>query len=195
MREDGGVSFSAFAKLGGFKPSYVTELKAKGRLVLTEDGKAVMPDASFQRMRDTADPSKVGVAARHAAARENPDQGAPERKSREDSEEPGSQTDEPGQTTGYQHWRERRERAAALQAERENELAERKLLNAAEVESAIAHAVTQVRTGLELLPSELAPQLAPIDDEDRVQAILADAIEQRLAELARVLRSVAGEAA
>src|SRR6185312_3772275 len=63
------ASFAGFARLLGVKPQAVTALRHAGRLVLTADGKRVDVAASQQRLRDTADPSKAGVVARHAAER------------------------------------------------------------------------------------------------------------------------------
>ena len=63
------ASFAEFAALARFKRSYITALKASGRLVLTEDGKRVRVAESLQLIEATKDPGKVGVVARHAAAR------------------------------------------------------------------------------------------------------------------------------
>src|SRR5690606_28339636 len=53
----------------GWKASYVTQLKAANRLVLTPDRRRVLVADSLRLIEDTRDPSKAGVAARHAAAR------------------------------------------------------------------------------------------------------------------------------
>ena len=63
-------TFGEFAKIARFKASYVTQLKNDNRLVLTDDGKRVRVAESLARIAATKDPSKAGVAARHAAARE-----------------------------------------------------------------------------------------------------------------------------
>src|SRR5690606_16487416 len=63
------AGFREFAALAGFKPSYVTELRKVGRLVLTGDGKRVRVAESLALIEQTRDPAKAGVAARHAAAR------------------------------------------------------------------------------------------------------------------------------
>ena len=64
-------------------------------------------------------------------------------------------------------------------------------LPAADVESAIADAVTQIRARLEALPDILAPQLAAEPDEAKCRALLADEIEHALTELARAFGNVA----
>lgn len=59
------LSKSAFAAHIGRSPSYITWLKENGRLVLSPNGKQVDVLATEALIRDTADPSKAVVAARH----------------------------------------------------------------------------------------------------------------------------------
>ncbi|VVP66060.1 hypothetical protein PS906_01147 [Pseudomonas fluorescens] len=59
------LSKSAFAAHIGRSPSYITWLKENGRLVLSPNGKQVDVLATEALIRDTADPSKAAVAARH----------------------------------------------------------------------------------------------------------------------------------
>lgn len=176
------ASFREFAGIVGCKPGYVTQLRKAGRLVLTDDGKRVRVAESLQRIADTRDPAKAAVAERHAAARNNGNGAAfaPPPTTGESGDEPDLPT-----STGYTYWRERTERAKALAAERENDIAEGKLLDAAEVEAAVSHAVTQLRTTLEGLPYDLAPELAPITDEGELRARLVEAVELALGELSR----------
>ena len=63
---------SAFAKRINRVPSYVTELIAHGRMVLTADGKRVEVAASLEKIAATASGANPAVAARHAAARSAP---------------------------------------------------------------------------------------------------------------------------
>lgn len=58
------------------------------------------------------------------------------------------------------------------------------LMDAADVRAVVANAATTLRTRLELLPDQLAPQLAAQPDENTVRAILANEIEALLADLA-----------
>lgn len=186
------ASFAGFARLLGVKPQAVTALRHAGRLVLTEDGKRVVVAASQQRLRDTADPSKAGVVARHAAARaaagaavgasvgpaEVATPGAPANDdAADDGQEPAG--------ADYQSSRARREHYAALEAQRSYEVAIGKLMDAGEVASAVAHAATMLRTRLESLPDVLGPQLAAIQDEAQARATLAEAIEVALEEVSR----------
>ena len=185
----GTASFSAFARLLGERsPSYVTALKDAGRLVLTEDGKRVIVEASVLRIRETADPGKVGVVARHEANRQagagdgvtQPPTAPQPPTQRDDGEDDDSRS-----STGYQHWRERSEKAKALSLERENAVADGKLLDAGEVTAAVAAAAITLRTRFEGLPDVLGPQLAGVNDEAQARALLAEAIEHALEEVSR----------
>jgi hypothetical protein len=63
------ATFLEFASRFGWKQSYVTQLKKDGRLALTGDGKAIRVAESLALIETTRDPSRAGVAARHAQAR------------------------------------------------------------------------------------------------------------------------------
>lgn len=187
------ASFKEFAQIAKFKPSYITQLKGEGRLVLTDDGKRVRVAESLQRIADTKDPSKIAVARRHAAERE-----AAATQAAADADGDGASS-EPGVTAakaksddaGYQHWRERSERAKALQAERENAIAEGKLLAADDVAHVVRGSVVTLRTRLESIPDTLAPQLAVVSEEAKVRTLLASAIEHALNELERQFNQLA----
>lgn len=186
MTEPETASFAGFARRLGVKPQAVTALRHADRLVLTPDGKRVLVAESLARMDATADPSKIGVVERHAAARAA---ATPAPAPAADAPEDGG-ADEPFASTGFQHWRERNERAKALAGERDNALAEGKLMVAEEVTTAIARATTTLRTHLERLPAELAPSLAATSDEGQARALLAEAIEHALEDLARQFQAV-----
>ncbi|HXD37840.1 MAG TPA: hypothetical protein VN624_14380 [Rhodanobacter sp.] len=182
MSEPETATFAGFARRLGVKPQAVTALRHADRLVLTADGKRVLVAESLARLALTADPSKAGVVARHAAARD------PEPAADPEGEEGAA--GEPAATVGYQHWRERNEKAKALAGERMNAVEEGKLMVAEEVTSAIARATTTLRTQLERLPAELAPMLAATSDEGHARALLAEAIEHALEDLARQFQAV-----
>lgn len=192
------ATFAEFAALLGCKRSYVTELKKAGRLVLTAEGRVDVA-ASRARIEATRDPSKAGVAARHAAARTpHTDEAAARAESaaapaREDPA-PGAPSDDAAASQGYQHWRERSERARAIAGERENAVAEGRLLDATDVERNLAAAITALRSRLEALPDTLGPQVAAIADEDRVRALLAGEIEHALEECARMFAAAGRKA-
>ncbi len=208
------MSFAEFARHAGFKPSYVTQLKREGRLVLSDDGKAVKAAESLARIQETRDPSKAAVAARHAAARASAAQTVADAPPPDDDLGAGLQVrhdDEAARAAAqapaiapppsraaestpteagkigntFQAARAVKERYLAMSAKRDYEVSMRALLPAAEVESALADAVTQFRMRTESLPSILGPQLAAITDEAQATATIADAMEHILEELSR----------
>lgn len=196
---DGTASFREFAGILGCKPSYVTQLRKDGRLVLTDDGKRVRVAESQQRIKDTRDPAKAGVAARHAAARSRRDaEPAAAATAPGDPPSPpegeGERDDWPLPDGDHQRRRAKaladKEEALAAEAIRKNLEAMGKLLPADEVEHAIYAAGTTLRTTLEGLPDTLAPELAAAKDEGRVRVILGEAIEHALEELARSFAAV-----
>ena len=182
------ATLSEFADLARYKRSYVTQLKAAGRLVLTDDGKRVRVAESLQRIRDSADPSKAGVAARHAAVREAAAaQPVP-------AAEPDAalDLDDADSASGtYSEARARREHYQALSAKRDYEVSIGKLMDADQVCAAVASAATVLRTRLEALPDILGPQLAAETDETRIHAHLAETIEHALGEVARQFSALA----
>jgi hypothetical protein len=184
-REERAVSRSEFARELGVKPSYVTQLGKDDRLVLDAVGR-VLVEASKARIRDTKDPAKAAVAARHAEARAAAQEGA------EDA--PGDAPDAPlhDGDRAYQDWRTRTERAKALAAERDLAQSMGQLLSRDDVRSVVADAFTQARKSLEGLPSQLAPELAALSDEIGIRTRLADEVESVLHELSRSLSALGG---
>jgi hypothetical protein len=177
-----------FADLLGFKRSYITQLRKDDRLVFTEDGTRILVHESKERIEATKDPARIGVVRRHAVSRDTPIVAAPRAPEQPEGEsEPSS--------PGFQHWRERGEKAKALGLERDNAIADGKLLDAAEVHAAVGSAITLLRTRFEGLPDALAPELSIIDDEAKARAVLSSHIEHTLAELAREFSSLAKVAA
>jgi hypothetical protein len=203
------LSFRDFARLVPCRPSYVTHLRQTDRLVLTDDGKRVKVRESLQRIEDTRDPARIGVVRRHADDRTGktsavavdapgaqPAAGEGAIAASPDTDaEPEAATAPAKDSSMFQHWRERGERAKALAAERENAIAEGKLLAAAAVLDAIRSHVASLRAGLEALPDFLAPQLVGVREETKVRALIAEAIESRLAELSRQFGGLVKETA
>lgn len=185
------ASFSEFAVLASYRKSYVTQLRKDGRLVLTDDGKAVRVAESFARIKETEDPSRNGVRARHAATRDHAaGQGAPAA-----SAPPVAAPDaEDGPSEGgseYQHWRMRSERAKAHAAERDNRVRDGELLEAGDIVAWASGATTTLRQRLEALADVLGPQLAAEGDEARCRALVAESVEHALDELARQFGALA----
>lgn len=188
--EGGEVSRKAFARILGAAPSYITQLQEEGRLVLSADGKKVRVEESLALIRGTADPSKAGVAERHAAARGAATAAAEP----EDPEGDEALPPEVAQSSDAK----RRAKALADKAETDAKAAELdyrqrvgELLEAAEVEHLIKSAVATFRGSLENLPDTLAPELSAIADEGRIRVVLGEAIEHRLEELSRAFGAVA----
>lgn len=180
------ATFAAFARLLGCKPSAVTALRHADRLVLTDDGKRVQVQPSLDRIAVTRDPSKAAVAARHAATR-GAELGrgiATEVPEDANSDAADSDGDTPA-ARDYQGARARREHYQALEAQRAYEVAIGKLMDGAEVVSAVTAAIVELRSSLERLPDVLGPQLAAIHDEGQVRSMLVEAIEHALEETAR----------
>lgn len=185
------ASFAEFARLAGFKPSYVTQLKREDRLVLTEDKKAVRVQESLRRIRETRDPSKKAVADRHAAARAAPESGMDEIEDIDALEPPGASAVVGGPAHRRAMALALKEEFLAKAAQRDYELSIGKLMAAADVESAIATAITILRNRIEPLSDLLPPQLAPISDEAQIRTMLAEVFEHTLSELSRQFAKIA----
>lgn len=188
------ASFSEFARLAHFKPSYITQLKKDGRLVLTDDAKRVRVPESLERIKETADPAKAAVAARHAA--ERAEGGHTQPAGAEAPRVPNGgdvgATDRVG--SSYQASRAVRERFMALEAKRAYEKEMGKLLDADQVATFAASAATVFRQRMEVLPASISPQLlaaAAAGDESRMCAILTDEIEHALEEISRQFTGIA----
>jgi hypothetical protein len=187
--------FREFAARLGCQPGYVTDLRKSGRLVLTEDGRRVRVAESLRLIADTRDPTKTGVAARHALQRETSPAAV---------EEAAAPVAPEGEVERVDYSDPLALRRARAQAEREEALARKalrdeqlelgELLRRDDTVAALSDAVVQLRRRLELLPTTLAPQLAAVDDESRCAAMLRDGIEQALNELSRKFAS-AGKSA
>ena len=157
----------------GFKPHYGNQLAKEGRFVFAPDGKHVLVQESIARFHATKDPSKQGVADRHAAGR-----AAAEAASAEPDEDdrPSHAPTGAGGNTGnsYQQARAVKERYLALEAKRAYEVAIGQLRDGREVEALAASAMTELRLRLENLASTLAPVLAAQTDEVQIRANLQD---------------------
>lgn len=121
-----------------------------------------------------AEDGRINVAASQAALKAST--GAPER------------AVAAAATEAFADWRERKERAQAEMAEMDVAVRRGTLMQADQVRAAAVAAVTMLRSRLELLPDQLAPQLAATSDELRVKAIIAAEVEAALAELSTQFR-------
>jgi hypothetical protein len=194
-------TLSDFALLAGFRQSYASQLKAEGRLVLTEDGKRVRVAESLAKIRDTRDPSKTGVVDRHAVARGSDVRLPPDDLEDDDDLEHERERDTPpgaapsGHRSAFHEARAKRETHMAELAAMDVAVRRGELLDREAVRTACAEAVTTFRTRLEGLSTTLGPQLAPVTDEGRCTALLAEHFEHLLEELERKFRAMTPEAA
>jgi pyruvate/2-oxoglutarate dehydrogenase complex dihydrolipoamide acyltransferase (E2) component len=185
------ASFADFARLAGYKRSYVTQLKIAGRLVLTDDGKQVRVTESLGLIESTRDPSRAGVAARHAAGRQAAEASPPA--------PPTSEGEGEGETApdGHASRRSRaladKEEALARKALREEALELGQLMVGEEVLGVVSAAMVALRVRLENLPADLAPVLAAVNDEARVRTLLSEEIDSALRELSTQLAALAKE--
>lgn len=182
------VNGKQLAAVLGCKPSYIVELKKLGRLVLTEDGRKFLLSESAALFEATRDPSRAGVVARHAANRAAAATTAPP------SEGEGEESPEELPTGDAK----RRAKALADKAEWDARVAERdyrvsigQLLDAGEVDRALAAAATTLRTALERMVDVMAPQLAAQADEVKCRDLLWQEVSHSLEEISRSFRGVA----
>ena len=174
----------------GFKPHYGNQLAKEGRFVLAPDGKHVLVQESIARFHATKDPSKQGVADRHAAGR-----AAAAPAPAEQAEPPADPDDDAGGDAPMydfhnakakrEHWAAEREHAAFRKDAGE-------LIELTTHIAAMADVGATVRAKLEAWASTLPPQLAG-RDEAAVRATLVDQVELLLRDLADRMQRHANE--
>lgn len=162
------VSQAEFARMEGKNRSYITALKTAGRLVMTADSR-VDVEASRAKIAATADPNRDDVSKRWANTR------APA------ADEP-SASDKIG--SSYQTARAVKEKFAAMTAKLDYERAIGKMIEKAEVESAIEDVTSVIRQTLENLPHRTAPELVG-KDLDAIRATLKQEVHGALADMER----------
>jgi hypothetical protein len=169
------MSQSDFAKHIGATRGYITQLKSAGRLVM--EGTKVSVEASVQRIAETQDPSKAGVAERHQQ----------ERAQKQDPFDAVA-----GKTGGsYQQAKTMREKYNGLMAKVAYEKEIGLLLDADEARAAVSSGDAIIRNRLEALPDMLAPQLAAESDEQKIRSLLMDQVEYLLSDLSRIFNGMA----
>ena len=192
------LSVPEFSEYIGCKRTYAYQLKKEGRLVLTDDGKMVRVAESIARIAETRDPSKSGVANRHASARgaqamtghAEPPQEASEADQDPEAEQdikPGSRAyDFQTAKAKREHWAAEREHASWRKEAGE-------LMEKTEVVAAFADAGATLRSRLEAWTATLPPQMVG-RDENAIRATLTDQVERLLLDLADKFNRLAGEA-
>lgn len=170
--------------IGAKSPSYINELEKSGRAVRAPDGKLWLKAESLAAYRAGKDPSKQGVADRHAAARAAapPPPHQPHDAGSQDEPTPRSQPTDRDAAIGssYQQARAVKEKFFALEAKRAYEVAIGTLRDAREVEGLVATAMVEIRQRLENLATSIAPIVAAQADEAAVRATLREAFEHTL---------------
>lgn len=194
------LSVPEFSEYIGCKRTYAYQLKKEGRLVLTDDGKMVRVAESIARIAETRDPSKLGVANRHAQTRgaqamtghtaqqtEAGNVDAEQDAETEIEAKPGSRAyDFQTAKAKREHWAAEREHAAWRKEAGE-------LMEKGDVVSAFADAGATLRGRLEAWTATLPPQLVG-RDESAIRATLTDQVERLLLDLADKFNRMAGEA-
>lgn len=179
-----------FAARMGYKPNYGNQLAKDGRLVFAPDGKHVLLAESIARFEATKDPSRQGVADRHAAARAGQGGDAPPAQATsEPADEPAPPDDPPmydfqNAKAKREHWAAEREHAAFRKEAGE-------LIEITAHIAAMADVGATVRAKLEAWGSTLPPLLAG-RDEAAIRATLADQVELVLRALADRAQQHAG---
>ena len=97
------ITVRDFAVRQGYRATYGHELAKTGRLVMAPDGKRCLYRASLERFDASKDPSKQGVAARHAAAREQHTPAHPGAEREEEAAEGGDALGESGDGPTYNY--------------------------------------------------------------------------------------------
>lgn len=199
---EGTMTQAEFAAAQQLTQARVSQLKAEGRLVMTDDGKRVRVAESLARIQATSDPTRAGVAARRAAQKAARAAGEGQGTAAAPEAPQGAAGDAPAvpDYLSEHDYQGRRARALALQEEatarkaaRDEEIELGTLLRADDVRTVVADAATRFRSALENLGPTIAPMLAATSDESRIVVMLAEAHEQVLAELARQFHQIGAQ--
>ncbi|WP_127564086.1 hypothetical protein [Stenotrophomonas indicatrix] len=207
--EDLTITGKELASLIGCKPSYVVELRKKGRVVVGAGGKGFLKAASLELYARTADPVYAGVAQRHADERGNSLVGSGERAGAvdadiDDEKEDGDDDDTRPARPGRPQTPDSARKAKALadKAETDAHMAHITLqkelgllLPRADVEAFLAEHATTFRGAMERLADTLAPQLAATLDEAGCRRLVWDEVSHALEELSQGFRTLATKAA
>lgn len=188
-----------FAALLGVSRSYITKLKADGRLIMVGD--RVDVEASRVRIADTADPHRDDVASRWAEHRDRAAAAASAIELPLDDDD-ALPEDAPATSalrsasSSYVDARARKEQAQADIAEMERDKARGLLIERQAVEAAVEDVMTTVRQALEQQQHRLAPLLVG-QDLGAIRITLKQETARILSEMvhtfAKRLRQIAGE--
>lgn len=188
------LTLSEFNKHMGYKGRFVYQLRNEGRLVMTEDGKLVRVAESIRRIAETKDPSRAGVAARHAAERGHELASLPPAESSDDGA--GADEGDDGGTgkSGFhfQDSKAKREHYAALREENAYRKEVGELMDADEAIGAFSDAAAKIASVLDAVPSTVGPMLAGLES-DEVIRILGEQMDIARTELSAAISKLADE--
>ena len=183
------MTLSQFNKHMGFKGRYVYQLRDEGRLVLASDGKSVLVAQSIARIQETKDPSRAGVADRHAQAR-GYEIGASEKEEKNDSSADGESAD----SYDFQGGKAKKEHYAALREEAAYHKEIGNLMDADEAIGVFADAGAKVAAVLDAVPATVGPMLAGLDQNEVIR-VLTEQMDIARSELAAAMNKLAEDIA
>lgn len=189
MTEPLYLSKSAFAARIGKTPSYITWLKNNDRLVMAPDGKQVDVFLSEALIRDTADPSKAGVSARHEQQRIERNVRSELSPMVETAPLMGPVLNQPATTAGlpdFQRAKAHREYYLGQLAEAEFHKVQGALVEKDAVDRAAFTAGRTVRDLFMGMPPQIAPELASMTDPWEIERYLANAFRRSFQDAERM---------
>ena len=183
------LSKSAFAAYIGKAPSYITWLRKNNRLVLSADERQVNVEETIALIRETADPTKAAVSARHQEARVQRDvisQLSPMVESTPNMAAPQPAIGAAGKQPDFQKARAHREYYLAQLAEAEFHKVQGSQVELEAVKTGAFSAGRLLRDQLLGMPPQLAPELAAMTDPWEIERRLTAAIRASLEDAERM---------
>ena len=183
------LSKSAFAAYIGKAPSYITWLRKNNRLVLSADERQVNVEETIALIRETADPAKAAVTARHQEARVLRDvtsQLSPMVESTPNLAAPQPAIGPAGKQPDFQKARAHREYYLAQLAEAEFHKVQGSQVELEAVKTGAFSAGRLLRDQLLGMPPQLAPELAAMTDPWEIERRLTAAIRASLEDAERM---------
>ncbi|OKA29291.1 terminase small subunit [Pseudomonas versuta] len=183
------LSKSAFAAYIGKAPSYITWLRKNNRLVLSADERQVNVEETIALIRETADPAKAAVTARHQEARVLRDvtsQLSPMVESTPNMAAPQPAIGPAGKQPDFQKARAHREYYLAQLAEAEFHKVQGSQVELEAVKTGAFSAGRLLRDQLLGMPPQLAPELAAMTDPWEIERRLTAAIRASLEDAERM---------
>ena len=183
------LSKSAFAAYIGKAPSYITWLRKNNRLVLSADERQVNVEETIALIRETADPAKAAVTARHQEARVLRDvtsQLSPMVESTPNMAAPQLAIGPAGKQPDFQKARAHREYYLAQLAEAEFHKVQGSQVELEAVKTGAFSAGRLLRDQLLGMPPQLAPELAAMTDPWEIERRLTAAIRASLEDAERM---------